>query len=163
MHLMEQNVRFRPKADIAKLPMTADAIWYELRNAVYSKDFGVAETILRAHPHIRTARNGIGETVLHFLAVENDLEGVAWLHARGFDLNEQNKFGTPAIFEAAGLGYKELVMWLAENGANIEALDRDGEDILFFLEQYDRKDMAAFLVEKFPHLAMRASKPAGQA
>jgi hypothetical protein len=143
--------------------MTSDALWYELRNAVYSKDFSVAETVLKANPHLRTARNGIGETVLHFLAVENDLEGVAWLRARGFDLNEQNSFGTPTIFEVAGLGYKDLLLWFIENGGNVEALDRDGEGILAYLRQYDEEEMAQFLKEKFPHLALLDAKPTGRA
>lgn len=39
--------------------------------------------------------NGIGETGLHFLAVENDGAAVAWLHARGSDLNTRDPFDSP--------------------------------------------------------------------
>ena len=64
-------------------------------------------------------RNGIGETVLHFLAVENDREGVSWLHSRGFSLNETNAFGIPMIFEVAQLEYRDLFLWFTHHGADL--------------------------------------------
>jgi ankyrin repeat protein len=74
-------------------------------------------------------RNGIGETALHFLAVENDMKGVAWLHARGFDLNAKNHFRNPVIFEVAQLGYKQLLLWFVENGADPNAHNAEQQDI----------------------------------
>jgi ankyrin repeat protein len=139
-----------------------EALWYELRNAVYAKEFEIAEALLRANPHVRQLRDGVGETVLHFLAVENDAEGVAWLYKRGFDLDSKNKFGTPVIFEVAELGYKDLLLWFAQEGVNFSALGRDGTDILKYLRANEKKDMAQFLIEKVPNLVLQATPASGR-
>ena len=140
-----------------------EAVWYELRNAVYAKEFEIAESLLKANPHLIDLRDGLGETVLHFLAVENDVEGVAWLHDRGFDLDTKNKCGTPVIFEVAQLGYKDLILWFAQRGVNFLALDRDGQDILSNLREYEKGDVAQFLVENVPNLALQVTPASGRA
>jgi ankyrin repeat protein len=99
-----------------------ESVWYEWRNLVYAKQFENAAELLRANPQLVSLRNGLGETVLHYLAVENHSEGVAWLHARGFDIDSQNEFGTPVVFEVAQLGYKDLLLWFKEAGAIFEQL-----------------------------------------
>jgi ankyrin repeat protein len=67
-----------------------------------------------------------GETALHFLAIENDLEGVAWLHRKGQPIDTVDGFGEPVIFAVAQLGYKELFTWFAHTGANLNARNADG-------------------------------------
>jgi ankyrin repeat protein len=142
--------------------MTADA-WYELRNAVYGKQFAVAEALLRSDPGLVSARDGIGETVLHFLAVENDMDGVVWLHQRGFDLNTKNDFGTPAIFEVAQLVLKELLLWFVDQGADIGAVDAEGQNIIAFLREFEKDEMVQFLLEKVPNLALQVTPASGRA
>ncbi len=142
--------------------MTTNA-WYELRNAVYGKQFAVAEALLRSDPGLVSARDGIGETVLHFQAVENDMDGVAWLHQRGFDLNTRNKFGTPVIFEVAQLGLKELLLWFVDQGVEIGALDAEGQHIIAFLREFEKDDMVQFLHEKVPNLALQVAPASGRA
>ena len=85
-----------------------DPVWQEFRDVVYSGDFARASEMVSCRPALLHMMNSIGETVLHFLAVENDLRGVSWLHARGADLDTKNAFGQPVLFEVAYLGYKEL-------------------------------------------------------
>jgi hypothetical protein len=82
--------------------------WHLLRNAVLEGRYSDASFLLKEQPELVEARNSIGETVLHFLAVENELEGVAWLHENGFSLDTKPEFGIPVVFEVAQLGYKEL-------------------------------------------------------
>src|SRR5262245_691077 len=106
-----------------------DPAWYVFRDVVYSGDFAEAASLLSEKPALLHMMNGIGETVLHFLAVENDREGVSWLHANGADLDTKNVFGRPVLFEVASLGYKELFRWFTDNGANLRATDADGNDI----------------------------------
>jgi hypothetical protein len=110
--------------------MTTDPSWYELRNLLYSKELASAERLIAENPDLLDRTNSIGETVLHFLAVENDIEGVAWLHSRGADLNTKNRFGTPMVFEVAGFGHKDLLLWLAQHGADFSVVD--GEDRSMF-------------------------------
>lgn len=136
--------------------MTTDPLWYELRNSVFSKDFEHAERLLAATPALFDLTNSIGETVLHFLAVENDAEGVAWLHARGFSLNTKNRFGSPMVFEVASLGHRDLLLWLGRNGTNLSVVDNRQRNILDYLRksndekrQRAGEGMAQFLIDNF--------------
>ena len=72
------------------------ASWYELRDAIAGRDFATAAALLQQDPALITKTNGLGETVLHFLAVENDALGIVWLHDQGADINCENDFGIPA-------------------------------------------------------------------
>ena len=67
--------------------------WYELRDAMAARDFATAAMFIQSHLNLTAKLNGIGETVLHFLAVENDMTGVGRLHNLGADINCQNDFG----------------------------------------------------------------------
>lgn len=120
---------------MAAAHLTTDSIWYEFRNSVFSRQFAHAENLLNANPSLFEQCNSIGETVLHFLAVENDLEAVKWLHARGFSLNVKNRFGQPMVFEVASLGHKELILWLAENGADLFIKDKSNWNIFEYLRR----------------------------
>ena len=51
--------------------------WYELRAAMAARDFAIAVMFIQSHPNLTATLNGIGETVLLFLAVENAAAGVA--------------------------------------------------------------------------------------
>jgi hypothetical protein len=150
--------------------MTTDAQWYELRNLVYSKEYVSAEKLIAENPNLRDQTNSIGETVLHFLSVENDIEGVAWLYSCGASLNTKNRFGTPMVFEVAGLGHKDLLLWLAQHGADFSVIDdRSQYGLLEYLRRgidkakphwptYDRmqkrkeqaSEMERFFAEKLP-------------
>jgi len=121
--------------------MSTEPLWYELRNAVYSREYELAERLLSAAPYLLTLGNSLGETVLHFLAVENDLEGVSWLHARGAAIDTKSEFGTPAIFEVAQLGYKELLAWFIQHGADLHAVDANGNGLAAHLEEYEQPEM----------------------
>lgn len=89
--------------------MSASPEWYELRNLVAQKKFNEASSLLARNPALLTSVNELGETVLHYLAVEDDREGVSWLASYGFDINTRNAFGTPLIFEIAQLDHKDLL------------------------------------------------------
>jgi ankyrin repeat protein len=75
--------------------------------------------LLRSAPHLLGARTGLGETPLHYLAVENHLRAVALLVEAGAEVNTLNSCrGTP-LSEAASLGYDELVAYLLSHGARL--------------------------------------------
>jgi len=63
----------------------------------------------------RTARP-LGETALHFLAVEAYLEGVRFLAEAGTDVNATSRFEGTALLDAVGLGSAEMVALLLEHG-----------------------------------------------
>lgn len=120
-------------------------IWYRFLKLVLTRQFGQATAIIKKNRDILNARNGIGETVFHHLAVENDLEGVAWLKAQGADINTQNDFGSPPVFEVAQLGYKELLKWFIQNGADLSIKDEENRDIWDYLKEYNNPKMIKYL------------------
>ncbi len=105
--------------------------------------------MLKEHPYLRDARNSLGETVLHYLAVENIEAAVAWLHARGANLNVRNDFGTPVLFEIAYLHNRKLVKWFLENGVDVNVLDeRDETSLLGYLREKGATKMIALLEQE---------------
>jgi ankyrin repeat protein len=120
---------------------TTDERWYELRNAIYVMNLPHAAELVRREPTLLTLSNAIGETVLHFLAVENHAEGVAWLHTQGASIDTKNKFGIPVLFEVASLQNKELFTWFVEKGADIQATNSEGQDIVEHLLEFDDDEM----------------------
>jgi ankyrin repeat protein len=128
--------------------MSTDPRWYELRDAVRRREYDVAERLLADRPDLLDARSGLGETVLHYLAVENVREGVAWLHARGASLNTKNKFGTPVLFEVARLRHTDLFDWFAAHGADLNAVDADGHDLVAHLNESGSLKMAALAKQR---------------
>lgn len=119
--------------------------WYRLRDDLLDGDFVAAETLLASYPELIDARNSIGETVLHYLAVEDFKEGVAWLHARGSKLNTGDDFGVPLLFDIAVLGYRDLFLWLVSNGADASARDSHGQTIEEHLAGLDVHEMIGFI------------------
>ena len=108
-------------------------------------DFAAASPALEQNPGLLFATNGIGESVLHFLAVENNQPGVKWLHGRGADLNAANAFGSPLLFEAALLGHRDLFLWLVDHGADPAKQDAQGQSIGEYLTDFEEFEMIEFI------------------
>jgi hypothetical protein len=126
-----------------------DRRWYEFRDAVRGRQYGVAQKLLAGDRGLlNLPTGGVGETVLHFLAVENDTAGVAWFHTKGADLNTKNKFGTPVLFEVARPRYQDLFAWFVENGVDLKAVDQDGQGLVQHLEEFGHSQMIP-LVQQF--------------
>jgi ankyrin repeat protein len=124
---------------------TARPEWYQLRDALERGDYSDASTLLEQDSRLIDERNGIGESILHFLSVEENLPAVKWLHTRGADLNVANEFVTPLLFEVAQLGYKELLLWLIEHGADPKRRDAQGRRIEEYLAEFEKPEMIAFI------------------
>jgi len=77
----------------------------------------------------------MGETVLHFLDVENDIEGVEWLHTHGASLNTANRFGTPMVFEVAAAGHQAMVLWLAQQDIDFSVSDGRNRSLFEYLRR----------------------------
>ena len=122
-------------------------IWYQFRNQLSSGHFDEAQTLLDKNPQLLFETNGIGETVLHFLAVENNLKAVSWLHERGANINTQNEFGAPPLFEIALLKYRELVLWFLKNGADLKLRDNENQTVFEYLSDYGYDSEADFINE----------------
>ena len=125
--------------------MTASPEWIELRALVAGRKFEEAAALLALKSSVRTAFNGLGETVLHYQAVENDQEGVSWLASQGFDINTPNKFGTPVVFEVALLDNRDLLRWFVFAGADLKCLDREGQNIKEYVLDFGYEETAKHL------------------
>ena len=119
--------------------------WIELRALVVGRKFEEAAALLARQPSLRSVVDGMGETVLHYLAVENDQQGVSWLASEGFDINTRNVFGTPVVFEVAQLDYRDLLQWFISNGADLKSRDGDGKNIKEYVLEFGHEDIAKHL------------------
>jgi ankyrin repeat protein len=126
---------------------STDSRWYAFRNIVRRRDYDAAQQMLDADRALLDLRNQTGETVLHWLAVENERNCVAWLRLKGADIDTKNRHGTPVIFEVAQLGYKDLFRWFADAGADLKAVDQYGQGLVERLEEFGRTEMAEFVKE----------------
>lgn len=131
-------------------PDQTSPVWYEFINMVFLAQFDEAQRLFFEFPGLRSMTNGCGETALHFLAIENDLDGVIWLQERGFSIDTVDTFGEPVIFVVAQLGYKELFSWFVSKGANLRAKNREGLDLISHLRDFDRDDVADWIESTYP-------------
>ena len=125
--------------------MSASPEWYELRALVAGKRFEEAAALLARQPSLRSAVNGLGETVLHYQAVENDGEGVSWLSSQGFDINTRNVFGDPVVFEVAQLDHRDLLQWFISEGADLKCKGADGKNIKEYVLDFGHEEIAKHL------------------
>lgn len=90
-----------------------------------------ARSLLAAHPDLRDRRWTLGETALHFLAVEGFIEGVRFCCENGFDTNATNKFGDPPLVDVATLGALDMASLLLDYGADPNAKSDARENVLY--------------------------------
>ena len=110
------------------------------RALVYAclKNLDKARELLREHPDWRGCRDGIGETALHYLVIENRLPAVQLLHEAGSSVDEPDDFGTTPLMHAIQLNHRELVDWLLTQHASIEPMDKIGNTALSLATKNER-------------------------
>jgi len=91
--------------------------FYKLINTVL-EDLDASEKLLKNEPDLIYVTNGIGETVFHYLVVENKLSEVKWLYNKGSKINTTNEFGNTPLSEAASIGNIEICRYLIAMGAD---------------------------------------------
>ena len=99
-------------------------------------DQPAAERLLREHPDLVHATNRLGETALHFLAVEGYAESVAFLARHGAPMDARNGSQRTPLMEAAMVGATQVVGQLLACGADPYAKTPDGDTAwdLFYSE-----------------------------
>ena len=102
--------------------------------------------LLKAEPDLISARDGLGETPLHYLAVENQLDAVRALVERGAEVNTLNECGGTPLSEAASLGYLELVKYLLSVGAKLR-IEGQKEPILHEAVRSESAELVNLLLE----------------
>lgn len=132
-----------PMADASTTP------FYELRDA-FIHDLAKAESMIAADRGLLNARNSLGETVLHWLAIENALAEVRLLIRLGADVNCINESGRTPLMEIAMLGLEDMCRLLLEHGANVRHVSDEGESALSHAALSKRKHLLHLLLAQFP-------------
>jgi ankyrin repeat protein len=103
-------------------------------------------SLLATEPDLLNARTGLGETPLHYLAVENQIEAIkALVEKKGADVNTLNDFGCSPISDAARLGYVDLVKYLLSVGAKLQ-LPQQKELVLHGAVRSGSVEMVKFIL-----------------
>lgn len=119
--------------------------WYQFRNLLLVGDFEAASSMLALQPNLISERNSIGESVLHYLAVEDCQDEIEWLVDRGAELNVTDDFGVPLLFDVALLGYRDLFKWLIIHGVDVNRLGPHGKTIEDYLADMGNDEMLEFV------------------
>ena len=85
----------------------------------------------------KSSRNGIGETMLHWYAIEGEPDVLQKLIDLGFNVNTQNDFGNTPIMECSQIGRWNNALILLENGVDLTIQNENKEDYKTYLEEYD--------------------------
>ena len=81
------------------------------------RDPKLTRKLVKDHPEVLDLRTGLGETALHYLAVENYADAVQLLIDLGAEVNPTNDFGHSALEEARQVNAKETIAVLEAAGA----------------------------------------------
>src|SRR5437667_1948008 len=71
-----------------------------------------ASALLEREPSLLNERTGLGETALHYLAVEDHLVGVRFLHEKGASLDVRNRFDETPLRDALSLRHTQVAEYL---------------------------------------------------
>jgi len=82
------------------------------------------------------SKTGIGETMLHWYAIEGSPDVLKKLIDLGFEVNVQNDFGNTPIMECSQIGRWDIARVLLDNGADLSITNDEGRDYLSFLREY---------------------------
>lgn len=103
--------------------------------------------ILNSDPTLLHERTGLGETPLHYLAVENQIDAVmALVEQKGAEINTVNDFGQSPLYEVATLGHIELVKYFLSKGASLE-LGNPDDPILHAAVRSNNLEVVKAIVE----------------
>lgn len=134
-----------PEVDLPEM----DPDFLDLRDAVVA-GLDRAEALLAERPRAMHARSLVGETVFHWMVVENEIEIARWLLDRGADIDNRTRFGDTPLSEAASLGHLEMCTMLLDRGANPRIINAHGYSALGTAATEDHADVVALLLAHLP-------------
>jgi ankyrin repeat protein len=109
-------------------------------------DEPLARKMIRDNPSWLTEANGIGETALTYVVIENHLVAARFLLNAGADVNTRDHSAETPLMHASGLNYQEMVALLLEHGADVNAADQFQETALFKAVQRGSVEICEMLV-----------------
>ncbi len=106
-----------------------------------------AEQLLHEHPELIHVTNRLGETALHFLAVEDYADGVVFLARHGAPVNARNGSHRTPLMEAAMVGATEVVRALLACGADPSVQTPDGDTVWDLLDPESATELLSIFRE----------------
>jgi ankyrin repeat protein len=110
---------------------------------------------IQGNPSLMHVRGSLGETILHFLAIEDDLEAVETLAKLGANLDTRNDFDRTPLMEVAMIGNLPMAKLLVELGADVKSSTNDGDTAGLLAGQLGNWDVLKYLVEHGANLSER--------
>ena len=111
--------------------------WFEARSWLENREF---EKVLHAYkedPSLFETRSEIGETLLHWFVIENQIDIVRWLEEQGAEVSTVDNFGETAIMHAVKLELRDMTAALLEFGADLDAVSQIDECLEDLLAELD--------------------------
>ena len=93
------------------------------------------------------SQNIHGDTVLHRLAAEGDVEQLRAKIQAGAHVNIQNKDGQTPLFRAAKMGHEKCVQLLIDSGADVHHTGKEGNTALFKAAEAGHEQCVQILVD----------------
>ena len=90
-----------------------------------------ARAIIRAFPKLKSTPVTLGESPLHYLAIEGQAEAVEFLIQEGFDVDTKNDFGDTPLIDVASIGETKTAEVLLRHGADPNAKSGLDDSVLF--------------------------------
>ena len=122
-----------------------DPRFHNFCEAAFS-DRPVATSLLAEDPKIVFLRNAIGETAMHFLALENCVVAVAWLLDHGAEVETHNEFGQTPLMEVASLGLLDMCMLLISYGADFRHISPRGDSVFSAAAETDQTEVLGYFL-----------------
>lgn len=124
--------------------------FYELRDLLLSAP-QEALSRLRRDRSLLDARSGLGETLLHWMAVEDASSLVSALIELGAEIDTVNHFGSTPLQEAVQLGRTEICLELLARGASVTRINDAGDSVISTSTILKRHtQLTAALLERLP-------------
>lgn len=115
--------------------------WIELYGILEEGGTPPPELVARC----KASRTGIGETMLHWYAIEGAPEVLSELIKLGFEVNVRNEFGETPIMDCASIRRWDNARVLFDHGADLTITNSEGLDFFAYLDErrvHDRPDWA---------------------
>lgn len=150
--LVEIYRRCTPGPWADELARTVEAITQTVERDVIGRflhevvnDQSAAAKTLQEHPWLRAAKWRLGESLVHFLAIEDYQGGVKWLLENGLAADRVNELGDTALFDVLKLGNYEMASLLIAYGANPFVVSPTHGTLIEYAKLADDKQLVEFL------------------